>query len=90
MAKELLYSVVRGCVVFEVSLDTAAEQLLLMPHIRSRFLIRSAPSLPTITGRLYRNSDEEESEVGKGVERRVRDLNESIYQNLPEEAHTSN
>lgn len=76
--------------VFEVSLDTAAEKLFLMPQIRSRFLIRSALSLPTITGRLYRNSEEEESEVGKGVERRVRDLNESIYQNLPEDTHTSN
>ena len=90
MAKELLYSVVRGCVVSEVSLDTAEENLLLMPQIRSRSLVRSAPSLPIITGRLYRNSDEEESEVGKGVVRIVRDLNESIYRNLPEDTLTSN
>jgi hypothetical protein len=90
MANELPYSLVRGCVVFEVSLDTAEENLLLMPQIRSRSLVRSAPSLPTITGRLCRISDEEESEIGKAVGGRGRDLNESIYQNLPGDTHTSN
>jgi hypothetical protein len=90
MAKELLYSLVRGCVVFEVSVDTVEGNLLLMPQIRSLPLIHSAPSLPTITGRLCRNSDEEESEVSKGVEGRFRDLSESICRNFPGDTHTSN
>jgi len=64
MAKELRCSLLRGCVGFEVSLDTVEKNLFLMPQIRSRFPVRSAPSLPTITERLCRNSDEEESEIG--------------------------
>ena len=80
MAKELRYSLVTGCVVFEVSLNTEQENLLLMPQIQSLSPIRSASSLPTITIKLCRNSDDEESEVGKGVAGRGRDLNESILQ----------
>jgi hypothetical protein len=90
MAKEFLYSLVRGCVVFEVGLDTVEGTLLLMSQIRSRSLVRSAPSIPTVTGRLRRDSDEEESEFGIGVERRGRDLNESTYRNVPGDTHTSN
>jgi len=48
MAKELRYSLLRGCVVFQVSLDTAEDNLLLMPQIRSRSLFRTAPNLPTV------------------------------------------
>jgi hypothetical protein len=90
MTKELRYSLLRVCVVFEVSLDIAEENLLLMPQIRSRSLLSTAPSLPTVRGRLCRNSDEEKSEVGKGVEGRDRDLNKSVCRNLPGDTHTSN
>ena len=64
--------------VFEVSLDTSKESLLLMPQIQSRSLGRSASSLVTVMSELCRSLDDDESELGNGVEGRGRHLIERI------------
>lgn len=69
---------VRGCVFFEVSLNTVERNVLLMPLIQSRSLGRSAPSLVTVMSKICQRLDEEESVFGKGVEGRGRHLTEHI------------